>query len=734
MIRTGYLLGLASFLAAIIYFFAANWGGFSHWEKIGVSTGLLLLLYGLSYWLAYRSKRNYLTHILLVGGSISFGVSTALVGQIYNSHADSYLLFLVWLIPVILLAAVTRKEAFSVLGLILLELTMWFYIFPSHRGFGASELTIMISLLIAAGINKVIFALAYYQVIRSELVKFFSYLVFFGIILALSNTLIFEDYGQYANALAIAVFAGCFYFFLKRSVQKSYALLTGLFASMYVISKYIELAARNFEEWFFFFGILFFIGLMLINIGFLKYVNRLTDQSEHPDAEEGKRSDQGRKREFSQLIGRTAGIALTIASIAIGCISIIGFIMIVFESEYVLLFISIAMLATILLMKEVHSYIRYTIMAIGLAVGFFSLMLIAEVSITLFYVIILAAVWWVSRGLYERIMIYSTFAAALPSLDLNWRFEQAILVSFLIHTVIFVIMSLVKTGKITAYAKELSFFFGIGFFFWLTFFKEESMALYYASNALFFILTTAILFICLKRELPYYSVTSMIFWFLYLIYKYYDIFWSLLHKSITLLVISALFFIATHLYERRGERIISERPSYLRIKAVPILLIILLQLGLTGYQVGKSEWILSQGTEIKLALAPVDPRSLLQGDYVRLNYEISDLDELPLPEEEKMGWDKRVRVVLQRNDQGIYNFKGMTESKEPSQQPNEVILNGIQQGTRIKYGIESFFVPEGKGLEVETRATFALVRVGKNGDAILVTLLDMAGNPVLGNR
>ncbi|MGD8189297.1 GDYXXLXY domain-containing protein [Brevibacillus ginsengisoli] len=733
LIRTGYLLGVSSLLAAIIYFFAANWGGFSHWEKLATSTGFLLLMYGLSILFAFRSRRNYLTHLLLVGGSITFGVCTALVGQIYNSHADSYLLFLVWLVPVLLLAFVTRKQAFYVMGLFLLELTMWFYIFPSHVGFWSSELRILISLLIAAWINKMIFVLTYYRVIHSELVKFFSYLVFYGIILALANTLIFDTYGFYMNAIAVVVFAVCFYTFLKRSVQKSYALLTGLFASLYLISKFIEIAVRNFEEWFFFLGIVVFIGLLILNISFIKYVNRISEQVDPSDAEVVNAEQLKRKSESGTLIGRTAGIGLTIASIAIGCISIIGFIMMVFESEYFLFIISIAMLAVILLMKNVHSYIRYTIMAIGLTVGFVSLLMIREVTISMCYVIILAAVWWISRGLYERLMIYSTFAALIPNLQLDWSFEEAILVSFLIHFVIFISQS-VAPGKSAAYLKELSFFYGFGFFFWLTFFQEDSLLFYYGSNALFFVLATGSLFLCLKRGYTYYYVISMVFWFLYVIYKYYDLFWSLLNKSITLLVVSALFFVVTYWYERRGERIISQEPSDVRLKIIPISLIILLQLGVTGYQVVKSEIILSQGTEIKLNLAPLDPRSLLQGDYVRLNYDISDAHTLPLPEHNQWGFEQKVRVVLQRDDKGIYILKGLTDVNGPSSKINEVILNGKRQGDRLEYGIETFFVPEGKGFDVQSHAKFALVRVGSNGDAILETLLDEAGNPLLGTK
>ncbi|MEL7161197.1 MAG: GDYXXLXY domain-containing protein, partial [Bacteroidota bacterium] len=51
-----------------------------------------------------------------------------------------------------------------------------------------------------------------------------------------------------------------------------------------------------------------------------------------------------------------------------------------------------------------------------------------------------------------------------------------------------------------------------------------------------------------------------------------------------------------------------------------------------GYYVVQKERILDSGELVLLELAPVDPRSLLQGDYMRLNYAISqnfNRDSLP---------------------------------------------------------------------------------------------------------
>lgn len=54
-----------------------------------------------------------------------------------------------------------------------------------------------------------------------------------------------------------------------------------------------------------------------------------------------------------------------------------------------------------------------------------------------------------------------------------------------------------------------------------------------------------------------------------------------------------------------------------------IILAIFLQLIVLAYMAGEREYILRNGKVIHLRTAPLDPRDLFRGDYVRLNYEIS---------------------------------------------------------------------------------------------------------------
>lgn len=104
-------------------------------------------------------KRPELTRWLLVGGAVSFGAAVALIGQIYNSHADSYLLFVIWLIPSLLLAVITRYQPFAILSYVLFMLSYWFYLYPSSIFLYRTEFEQLLIYLGIVLLNGVVFFL-----------------------------------------------------------------------------------------------------------------------------------------------------------------------------------------------------------------------------------------------------------------------------------------------------------------------------------------------------------------------------------------------------------------------------------------------------------------------------------------------------------------------------------------------------------------------------------------------
>ncbi len=126
------------------------------------------------------------------------------------------------------------------------------------------------------------------------------------------------------------------------------------------------------------------------------------------------------------------------------------------------------------------------------------------------------------------------------------------------------------------------------------------------------------------------------------------------------------------------------------------------------------------GKEVRIQTAPVDPRDLLYGDYVILNYEISLLNRSLWKDssEPAASQGKAVYVVLKPESseaKAIYNAVGIYASK-PKLQEDEVLLKGridYDDGSRlhIKYGLEKYYVPENSGTKLEQQAGGMVARI-----------------------
>jgi uncharacterized membrane-anchored protein len=139
------------------------------------------------------------------------------------------------------------------------------------------------------------------------------------------------------------------------------------------------------------------------------------------------------------------------------------------------------------------------------------------------------------------------------------------------------------------------------------------------------------------------------------------------------------------------------------------------------------ERALRVGQIILLETQPVDPRDLLRGDFVRLNYKISDVprDEFSPPLTGDLPAGTTVYVALVSN--GTNEFWKLARASRERLVPSagEVLLCGKSQWTwrnsagaiHIEYGIERYFVAEGTG-NPRGKLT-AQVAVSRSGSANL---------------
>ena len=156
-----------------------------------------------------------------------------------------------------------------------------------------------------------------------------------------------------------------------------------------------------------------------------------------------------------------------------------------------------------------------------------------------------------------------------------------------------------------------------------------------------------------------------------------------------------------------------------------VYIIISLWFLIVSFAVISQEYTLHNGKEILLKTFPVDPRDLLRGDYVIFNYEIAQVPSgefyrYNTPVYLSLALDKnniayRTKILTAKPDKGLF-IKGKI-----AKCPTTVPLVGI--GKCVNMGIESYFVKEKTGLELERnlrKGAFVRVKIDKNGNAKVI--------------
>ncbi len=150
---------------------------------------------------------------------------------------------------------------------------------------------------------------------------------------------------------------------------------------------------------------------------------------------------------------------------------------------------------------------------------------------------------------------------------------------------------------------------------------------------------------------------------------------------------------------------------------------LLLVLGVPNALVVQKERLLASGTSMLLELAPVDPRSLIQGDYMRLDYAMTRqvADSLQV-------WPRRGRIVVVLDGAGVARF---VRRHEPARQlqAGEHLLAYSRRGGRLRLAMDAFHFQEGHAQRY-SRARYGELRVAPSGTSILVGLRDSTRAPL----
>ncbi|EAR61251.1 GDYXXLXY domain-containing protein [Neptuniibacter caesariensis] len=212
--------------------------------------------------------------------------------------------------------------------------------------------------------------------------------------------------------------------------------------------------------------------------------------------------------------------------------------------------------------------------------------------------------------------------------------------------------------------------------------------------------------------LGFISIVSFFSWY------YYNLSETLLTKSIYLaifgFVLLGILLLVKKLAKVEADAS-GKRTTNIRFGFIAIIST-LLCICAVNWDIYKKERLLSEGQEVVLKLAPVDPRSLMQGDYMRLRFAIvTDVynHQREIPD------DGFIIVALEKNNLGTF----IRVSDENNSDSNEVALRYRVRDNQMRFATNAFFFEEGSAKRYDN-AQYGVFKVGTDGELLLHSLLN----------
>ena len=138
----------------------------------------------------------------------------------------------------------------------------------------------------------------------------------------------------------------------------------------------------------------------------------------------------------------------------------------------------------------------------------------------------------------------------------------------------------------------------------------------------------------------------------------------------------------------------------------------LLVLGLVNFSIWQKEEHLAKGRIVLLELAPVDPRSLMQGDYMRLRFRVVDEAFGRSPKKDL----SEGNIIVAIDEKGVGTFRRFDNGT--SIESNELRMHYRIRNNEPKFATNAFFFQEGHAKRYE-RAKFGEFRVSEKGELLL---------------
>ncbi len=202
---------------------------------------------------------------------------------------------------------------------------------------------------------------------------------------------------------------------------------------------------------------------------------------------------------------------------------------------------------------------------------------------------------------------------------------------------------------------------------------------------------------------------------------YYEWRLPLAHKSLALVVAGVALAGWARWLAWHPAPAASAPRTVLAMRGAPAVLIGagLLVLVLVNLSIAGRERLIAEGRPVFVKLAPVDPRSLMQGDFMRLSYELPGIDwRSRLDREMPLLWGERPRVAVLLDARGIAHSPRLLGPGEAPPAGSQ-LLTLTPKGGGWTFVSDAWFFREGEARRWEP-ARYGEFRVTPEGKGLLV--------------
>lgn len=212
---------------------------------------------------------------------------------------------------------------------------------------------------------------------------------------------------------------------------------------------------------------------------------------------------------------------------------------------------------------------------------------------------------------------------------------------------------------------------------------------------------------------------------------YYQLHWPLADKAL-LLVGAGVLLGGLAWSGQRAARIASPRAStnastggWRSASGLAMLAGAVLTLVVANVAIGQKQDLIARGKPVFMALMPVDPRALMQGDYMRLRFAALDAHKLPLLDDLR---GKRPHLVVRLDARGAATVQRL-HTAGLALAADEMLLELTPKDGAWVVVTDAWFFKEGQGQRWQA-ARFGEFRVLPDGRALLVGMADANLQPI----